>query len=266
MNRTEQQYTLATFSEGHGKSVLLLHGQISTHNYMSLVADELKGWYHVTSLDLLGFGDSPRPRDCTYSVDEHVKAIMGSLPAKGPPIVVVGHSMGAQIAVRLAKSHPSLVRALVLSALPLLPKRHEYKTLAKEFPGTRLVLRGPHAKLLRRWYERNEARAQRLVVRMSRHHYGHFKEVIRADSIRHSWEAYHRSMKQVVIGYDVLSDLKQLSQPVMLMYGENDQISKDIALQVDSFRPNIEVIPITDAGHNLPLEHPELVAKAVLSV
>ena len=67
-------------------------------------------------VDLYGFGHSPRPW-CRYTVERHVDALARTLQA-GPPRVLVGHSLGAALALALAARHPDRVQALCLFSLP----------------------------------------------------------------------------------------------------------------------------------------------------
>ena len=67
-------------------------------------------------VDLYGFGHSPRPW-CRYTVERHVDALARTLQA-GPPRVLVGHSLGAALALALAARHPNRVQALCLFSLP----------------------------------------------------------------------------------------------------------------------------------------------------
>ncbi|ODT95054.1 MAG: hypothetical protein BGO50_08505 [Rhodanobacter sp. 67-28] len=67
-------------------------------------------------VDLYGFGHSPRPW-CRYTVERHVDALARTLQP-GVPRVLVGHSLGAALAVALAARHPDRVQALCLLGLP----------------------------------------------------------------------------------------------------------------------------------------------------
>lgn len=265
----DKTYKLAIFEQGQGEPVVLLHGQISTHNYMKVVADLVSQTNKTVSLDLLGFGDSPRPKDSDYTVDDHVESIVATLQQNKitQPFILVGHSMGGMIAVRLAFRYPKMVKRLILTGLPILKPRLEYKILAREFPGARALLKGPHVKLLRRLYEQNEARAMKLAVKLSAKRYKDLPEQIRADSVRHSWESYNRSMENVVVGYKPVEDLIKLKIPVTILYGENDGISTALLEHESITQSNaIKLIKVPNSGHNFPLENPEIVAKAILQV
>ena len=109
---------LKRFDTGQGEHCLvLLHGLGGTHRYWTCgpVPFELMG--HRTALvDLLGFGQSPKPW-VRYSVERHVASLHACLAAERG-ITLVGHSLGAALALAYATRHPSLVRRLVLISLP----------------------------------------------------------------------------------------------------------------------------------------------------
>ena len=76
------------------EDLVFLHGLGGTHRYWTNGRDPLTFVNCRTVLvDLLGFGDSPRPW-CRYSVDRHVRALRLSLPQSGA-MTLVAHSMGA---------------------------------------------------------------------------------------------------------------------------------------------------------------------------
>lgn len=109
---------LKRFDVGHGAHCLvLLHGLGGTHRYWTCgpVPFELSG-HRTTLVDLLGFGQSPQPW-IRYSVERHVAALHACLAGERS-ITLVGHSLGAALALAYAARYPSVVRRLVLISLP----------------------------------------------------------------------------------------------------------------------------------------------------
>jgi pimeloyl-ACP methyl ester carboxylesterase len=106
--------------------VLALHGMTSCHMAYRTVARELCGNAPVCLLapDLRGRGRSahlPEP----YGMATHIADVIAVLDHAGADrVIVVGHSMGCNIAARLAVEHPERVTAVVLldSGLPLHPE------------------------------------------------------------------------------------------------------------------------------------------------
>ncbi len=69
------------------------------------------------AIHLPGFGTTPTPPEAWGSV-EYADHLADAL-AGGGPFVVVGHSFGGRVAVRLAVRHPELVSSLVITGAPL---------------------------------------------------------------------------------------------------------------------------------------------------
>jgi pimeloyl-ACP methyl ester carboxylesterase len=65
--------------------------------------------------DLPGFGLSGKPR-AVYDVREHAAHLVRWLTLLGlPPVCLLGHSFGAEVAARVARCRPDLVGAVVLA-------------------------------------------------------------------------------------------------------------------------------------------------------
>jgi pimeloyl-ACP methyl ester carboxylesterase len=77
-------------------------------------------------IDLLGFGYSDRPPDFAATLDDHAAAVAAVLDAGGVQgVVVVGHSLGGSIGIRLAAARPELVGSLLLAEANLEPGPEE---------------------------------------------------------------------------------------------------------------------------------------------
>jgi len=95
-----------------GPVFVLLHGIGLSHREFTGLARELSATGRVVSFDLPGYGSSPRPRR-QLTVQDHAALIGRQLDGLGP-VVLVGHSMGAQFAVELARQSPWAVDRVVL--------------------------------------------------------------------------------------------------------------------------------------------------------
>lgn len=97
-----------------GPAVVLIHGIGASHRYLRRLHGLLAESADTYSIDLPGFGATPRPEH-TLSVAEHATYILGALEQLGVlEFVVVGHSMGTQFAVEAARQQPSRIRHVVL--------------------------------------------------------------------------------------------------------------------------------------------------------
>jgi pimeloyl-ACP methyl ester carboxylesterase len=107
--------TLSVRDHAGGEPALLaLHGLASNARWWDLVADRLVPAHRVIAVDLPGHGQSDRP-DGGYDFDTVSRDLEGLLAAlRHPePLVVVGHSWGATVALSFAAAHPELALGVV---------------------------------------------------------------------------------------------------------------------------------------------------------
>lgn len=96
--------------------LVLIHGWCCDHKAMKPVADAFPE-RHAISLDLLGHGRSPA--SSSYTIETQAAAVAQAVPERA---ILVGHSMGAQIAVEAAVQSPEKVAGLVLlDPAPIVP-------------------------------------------------------------------------------------------------------------------------------------------------
>ena len=194
--------------------VVLLHGIGVSHqvwrHVVRLLAD---GPYRVIAFDLLGFGQSPKPEWLNYNVDDHARAVIASLRRShlNQPVVLVGHSMGCLVAVRIAYLRPDLVRHLILYEMPLyvgLPAGRHY-TLRRDlyFKLYRLILHSPQLALA-------EVRSLRKAV-------AHLAGLRITPDI---WLPFTRSLEHTIMQQTTLQDIKQLRLPIDIIYGSLDML------------------------------------------
>jgi pimeloyl-ACP methyl ester carboxylesterase len=100
---------------GTGKNVMLLHGWTCDSHDWSWQLPLFESKYRVVAADLRGHGRSEVMPSGAYTPADYVADIEGLISTKypGQKFVIVGHSMGGQIAARLAAKRPDLVSAVV---------------------------------------------------------------------------------------------------------------------------------------------------------
>ncbi|HYD86696.1 MAG TPA: alpha/beta hydrolase [Vitreimonas sp.] len=107
----------------HGPRLLLIHGASS--NLIELwgpLAEEFSPIHRVVAYDRPGMGHSTRPRRSAHTMASQALVAAEVLKQTGGPALVVAHSLGSAVALRLALDHPHLVIGLVLVA----PASHPY--------------------------------------------------------------------------------------------------------------------------------------------
>ncbi|HXQ28481.1 MAG TPA: alpha/beta fold hydrolase [Gemmatimonadales bacterium] len=100
---------------GTGTPVVFVHGiGESMYAWRKNLEPVVDAGYRVVAFDLPGFGFSEKP-DSGYSNEAYRRFVLGVMDALGlPDAVLVGHSMGGEIAADVARSSPGRVRGLVL--------------------------------------------------------------------------------------------------------------------------------------------------------
>jgi pimeloyl-ACP methyl ester carboxylesterase len=94
---------------------ILLHGGRDHSRSWDVVALDLREDFHVVAVDLRGHGDSDWAIGGAYSITDHVLDLGQLINAVDPrePVVLIGHSLGAGVALQRAGVFPQAVRALV---------------------------------------------------------------------------------------------------------------------------------------------------------
>lgn len=98
----------------NGPVAILIHGWSSSSFTWAPVLPALSGRYRCIAVDLPGFGMSPAPKE-PPTIAGYADLIAGIIERFGDrAALVLGHSMGGQIAVTLSLRHPPLVERMVL--------------------------------------------------------------------------------------------------------------------------------------------------------
>jgi pimeloyl-ACP methyl ester carboxylesterase len=101
---------------GSGPVLLLLHGLACDHTTWDPVIDRLARRYTVIAPDLLGHGQSDKPR-ADYSLGGYANGMRDLLTILGiDKVTVVGHSFGGGVAMQFAYQYPERTERLVLVA------------------------------------------------------------------------------------------------------------------------------------------------------
>jgi len=100
--------------QGVGKPVLCIHGLTANCRNWDVIADALTPGHFVMAMDLRGRGRSDRPSS-GYDIEHHCRDIESLLAElKIPSCALMGHSLGAIIALAYAAGHPEQVEGIVL--------------------------------------------------------------------------------------------------------------------------------------------------------
>lgn len=253
---------------GHGDRVIvLIPGLASTQTFWGAAYDRLGKGATVVVVDPLGFGSSMRhgPDDTVLTATEHVEALtvaLRELGLAGRPTTVVGHSMGASIALLWAAQSPDAANVVAFDA-PL------YRTQAEADERVRhlgwfesLMSKGPVAEAVCAWMCEHREAAAVLSTLINPELP---TPVARAD-IRHTWPGYIGSFTSIVMGggwKQAIDALAARGVPIDLIDGASDEVpvpgrARELAVQHPHLRARTH-----PGGHHLPLTDPVWCAEAI---
>ena len=110
-------YSMHYLEAGKGEPMIMLHGWLCWGAYWKKIIPLVSNRYRVYAPDLLGHGISDKPLDKTvsYGTDAQAERIIAFMNALGiQKAILVGHSMGGEIAAKVALAEPERVKGLVL--------------------------------------------------------------------------------------------------------------------------------------------------------
>lgn len=250
---------------GSGPLILLVHGITGSSEQWVPVMDALRDRYRVFAPDLLGHGQSAKPRG-DYSLGAYASGIRDLLIGlNAEPATVVGHSLGGGIAMQLAYQFPERCGRLVLMSSGGIARDVHLVLRAASLPGAEIVL--PlitHPRLLRigqalgRGMRRVGLQAGADIVEGLRGYASLSDREARA-AFLHTIRAVIDPTGQRISGLDRLYLAEAL--PSLIVWGSNDPIIPphhgEIAHQA---MPGSRFELIDDAGHFPQVSHPMRVA------
>ena len=125
---------------GNGPLIVLVHGITGSSDQWEPVMEALRDRYTVFAPDLLGHGESAKPRG-DYSLGAYASGIRDLLIGlAAEPATVVGHSLGGGIAMQLAYQFPERCGRLVLISSGGIAREVHPLLRAASLPGSEIVL------------------------------------------------------------------------------------------------------------------------------
>lgn len=215
---------------------VLLHGIGVSHRYLARLHQVLAESSRTYSIDLPGFGGTPKPGR-QLSVEDYASFINSVLVSRGiESYVLVGHSMGVQFAIEAALQRPDRVRQVVLMG-PVVDSR------------------------------------QRTVVRQT---IALFRDALFFESLSSNWVVFTDYLRcgirwyltelPVMMEYRTEQRLADVRVPVLVLRGSRDPVAgREWALQLSRTAAEGRLAEIPQCGHVAQHLRPRAVAKAIRS-
>ena len=104
---------------GRGRPLIFLHGWVGSWRYWIPVMQAASVGFRAYALDLWGFGDTAKV-PANYSIEQQVRLVDSFLDQLGiARVALVGHGLGAVLAVQFALRNPSVVDRVMAVGYPL---------------------------------------------------------------------------------------------------------------------------------------------------
>ena len=133
-------HRVALRTAGEGPVVLLVHGMAGTSATWNHVLPALAQRFTVIAPDLLGHGESGKPRRGEYSLGAHANVLRDLLQVLGHErATFVGQSLGGGVAMQMAYQFPERCERLVLVSSGGLGREVSMILRALAFPGAEYV-------------------------------------------------------------------------------------------------------------------------------
>lgn len=181
---------------GRGKPLIFIHGWLGSWRYWWPSMQALSSHYRTFALDLWGFGDSSKATD-QYSLSHYVALLEAFVDRLGmvEPVVIVGHGLGAAVALRYAAMYPEAVARLAAVALPVTGEELNSRILQVD----------------------GQASVNRVTAMASS-----FPEL--EVETRKTDPAARLALTSEMMGANFVSELTALSCPLLMIFGEQDPL------------------------------------------
>jgi pimeloyl-ACP methyl ester carboxylesterase len=234
-------------NEGNGRDVLLLHGWGGSIQTMIPILNILKDRFRVTVPDLPGFGESDTPKKPWNSYDyaECIYKLTEKLNLK--KLIIFGHSHGGRISIILSGKYNLAHKLILIDSAGIISKRtakyyikvYWFKLLKKVY----LLLPSKNKKeKLDKFYKKYGSRDYR-------------------DS-----DGIMRQTMVKVINDNLISLLKLIKAPALLIWGENDEDTPVYMGKImEENIPDSGLVILKGAGHYSYIDNYEQF-KAIINV
>ncbi len=231
--------------------LVLLHGLSGSGACWSLLARALEAEFDVVMPDARGHGNSSTPLN-GYGYEDHARDVVGLIQGLGLDApVVLGHSMGGMTAAVVASQSAVALRGVVLADPTFLSPQRQ-----REVHESDVVEQ--HRQLL--------SLDREVVLAQARVRHAHR----RPELVELIAEA---RMKTRLPAFDVLTPpnpeyhrlVSAIDVPILLVIGDNGVVSLEMARELQSLNPRLQVEQIQDAGHGLQYDQPERFERVVRS-
>ena len=253
----ELYYSRSSFKK---PTIVLIHGFLSSTFSFRRLLPLLKENYTVLAVDLPPFGKSGKTSSFIYSYENMANVVLNLIQQLNfQKVVLVGHSMGGQIALNMSRLRPNVIEKVVLLCSSGYLKRMSTPIIySTRIPFFHLWVkywlgrRGPVQNLLNVVYDHTLIDDEMID--------GYLQPFMNDDIFR----ALTKMIRDRE-GDLAAEILKSIETPSLLIWGEEDKVVPiEVGYRLSKDLPNSKLITYKNTGHLLPEEKPEGVNENIL--
>jgi len=243
---------------GEGPTVIFLHGLSASADVWALTMASLGGKCHAFAIDQRGHGSSPAP-GTGYTAGDFAQDALALRDTLGDgPVHLVGHSMGARVAMVAAAMRPGVFASVVIVDIgPEAWKQNWVDTVAAfdRLPDS-FADREAAIAYNARGRTLSPAAIERFLGRLVEQPDGSYR-----------WRANFDALKQTVRlqrGRGYWREWERISDPLLLIRGEtSDELRPSVAAAMRVRNPLARYEEFAETGHNIPLLAPDRLAESL---
>lgn len=258
-------YHLAVTRRGSGPSIVLLHGiPTSAYLWRDVVPPLLSAGFETITIDLLGYGGSDQPDSADLGLAAQAGWVTQALARIGwAGGTLVGHDIGGGVAQLIALDHPALIHALILVDSVMYDSFPEPGIARLKDPVWDDILGAPDFDLkkgLTKGFQRGLVRSDRVTPALIDAYERPFAGI----EGRRAYLRAARALRTEDLSTR-MDDVERLDIPTLIVWGENDVFQPlRHGQRLTAAMPNACLALIDQAGHFLPEDAPERLARQIL--
>lgn len=208
---------------GRGQPLVFIHGWLGSWRYWWPTMQGLSARHRVFAFDLWGFGDSSKA-PTMYNLQAYVEMLDQFIEKLGiaRPVTLVGHGLGAAVALRYTTQSAEPINKLVAVSLPFTGR----------YINTRLTNLQPDVFIAKVLGKSNS-----------------FAEV--DNELRKTDQKAMNGLASELSGYSFTEDLQAMAKPTLIVFGEEDSVVTPPIPNNGEFQPanNQYFVSIENCNH-----------------
>lgn len=240
--------------------VVMLHGYPANSYLWRHSIPELARQFYIIAPDLPGHGKSDKPLDVNYDLDYYVSFLLAFYSALGiQQADLIAHDLGGMIALGFVSRYPDMTgRFIIMDTAPYVKWPPFLQVLMKS-------LRNPFLARLSLFRSQFKSSLKRVAVYRKHAVTDEMVDLYLTPWVknRNSRKAYRKViMAPPEKMTEPIESLRKIQQPTLIIWADKDRVFPiQIARDLNTDLPNSKLAIVSECGHFLPEEQPEVVTR-----